>query len=98
MSPCVDGEAKRSEAEQTNPAHGYRGKECADPAGDDDEDGDGGALRPTDTSVSRWFGDNKLRRKREEVVDHRADVRKRREKNDANDRVHSLTLLEGTKW
>ena len=58
----------------------------------------GERLGQGDSAKPLGIGHDELRGERKEVVEHGADKRQRRDDYDAEDRVHSLTLLAGRSW
>ncbi len=55
----------------------------------------GERLGDRDSTKPRGIGDDELRGEREKVVEHGADKCQRRDHNDAENRMHPLTLLAG---
>jgi hypothetical protein len=96
VAPGVNGETEGCHAQQPNPANGNGGENRANRPGDAEQERHRQCLSRAHSSKALAIGDDKLCREREEVVEHGADEGERRDDNDADNRMHLLTLLLGT--
>ena len=96
VSQRVHGEGEGCNGENPNPAKWNRCEERSKPPGQQNQGRDTVDVSPTDSAKTRTLSDNELCRESEEVVDHRSEKSDERDKNDDQDRLHSLTLLEST--
>ena len=97
VAPGVKREGERRDTEYANPPHRDGSEDRAEGRGNPEQEHHRERLGEAHATKSRGIGDHELRGEGEEVVEHGADKCQRRDDNDAEDRVHPLTLLAGRK-